>query len=168
MAQKNKNLFCKYVFKFNFAPITGSDFFYFLFKTQNCWTLLDRHFGTLDMFSPTLPPFTHMYFEEPSRLKCTHEETGQHRLAPSPRCIIPYFLYPWSHPSQPTILPVSLSEVEAWQRIRYLAFLLLLLLWKKIVHSKISSYSFHVVFMLLHILQAWSFSAWSSQRPTLR
>jgi hypothetical protein len=49
------------------------------------------------MFSPTLPPFTHMYSEEPSlrRLKRTHEETGQRRLAPSPPCIIPYFLHPW-------------------------------------------------------------------------
>jgi hypothetical protein len=82
--KKFKNLFCKYVLKFNFAPITGSDFFYFLFKTQNSWTLLERHSGTLYMFSSPLSPFTHMYSEEPSlpRLKCTEVETGQRRQAP--------------------------------------------------------------------------------------
>jgi hypothetical protein len=71
--------------------------FYFPFKTQNSWTLLERHSGTLYMFSPPLSPFTHMYSEEPSlrRLKCTEVETGQRRQAPLPRCIIPYFLHPW-------------------------------------------------------------------------
>jgi hypothetical protein len=72
--------------------------FHFLFKTQNSWTLLERHSGTtLYMFSPPLSPFTHMYSEEPSlrRLKCTEVKTGQGRWAPPPRCIIPYFLHPW-------------------------------------------------------------------------
>jgi hypothetical protein len=81
----SKNLCCKYVLKFNFAPIAGSDFFIFLLrKTQNSWTLLERHSGTLYMFSPPLSPFTHMYSEEPSlrRLKCTEVETGQRRQAP--------------------------------------------------------------------------------------
>ncbi len=90
--------FCsKYVFQFNFAPITGPDSFIFFLKLKIVGPYWTETLVLYIYVSPTLPPFTHMYSEEPSlrRLKCTHVETGQRSLAPSPRCIIPYFLHPW-------------------------------------------------------------------------
>jgi hypothetical protein len=57
----SKNLFCKYVLKFNLAPITGSDFFIFFLKlkiVEHYWT---DTLASIYIVSSYLPPHTHVF-----------------------------------------------------------------------------------------------------------
>jgi hypothetical protein len=56
-----KNLFCKYVLKFNLAPITGSDFLIFFLKlkiVEHYWT---NTLASIYIVSSYLPPHTHVF-----------------------------------------------------------------------------------------------------------